>query len=176
MSFTTISPTYNILVRRICRIKAFQGLITKEMQPNLDKFFNEDICGSSNPTNVLIYHNSLDNSHDVEESLTRVSVDQLEKIDNQIENIQQWMSQQYPESESLPFIEGLKRMVQSNKIGVDILCGIAHIVDSNIMPMKSCVEVLGYTQPPSQVNHSIPLTIPMASVPTFTSNIMTTST
>lgn len=49
-------------------------------------------------------------------------------------------------------------------------------MDFNIIPMKRCVEVLGYTQPPSQVNHPISLTTPMDNVPTFTSNIMGTST
>ncbi|MDN8787967.1 hypothetical protein Q0M87_14105, partial [Staphylococcus aureus] len=63
------------------------GLITKEMDPNLDNLFHKDVGGSSNPTNVPAYPHSLDNSHDVEESLTRVYIDQLEKIDNQFENI-----------------------------------------------------------------------------------------
>lgn len=85
------------------------------------------------------------------------------------------MSQEFPNSEALPLIKGLKLMIQSDKNGIDILCGISHIVNSNVMPAKSCVEALGYTQPPTEVNHSIPLTIPMASVPTFTSSIMATS-
>lgn len=67
-------------------------------------------------------------------------------------------------------------MIQSDKHGVDMLHVISHIVDSNIMLVKSCVEDLGYTQTPSHVNHSIPLTTPMTTVPTFTSNIMATST
>lgn len=59
------------------------------------------------------------------------------------------MIQQYLESEAIPLLEGLKRMVQSDKIGIDFLCGLAHIVDSNIIPIKSCVEVLGYSLPTS---------------------------
>lgn len=80
------------------------------------------------------------------------------------------------ESEALSLIEEFKRMVQSDKVGVDLLHGIAHIFYTNIFSMKSCVEVLDSTQPPSQDNQSNPRTIPMASIPTFTSNIMANST
>lgn len=66
-------------------------------------------------------------------------------------------------------------MIQSDKHGVDILRGIAHIFNSNIKPMKSCTKNI-VTQSSSQVNNSIPLTTPITSVPTFTSNIMATST
>ena len=86
------------------------------------------------------------------------------------------MSQDYPNSEALPLIGGLKCMIQSDMNGIDILCGIAHIFYSNVIPVKSSIEALGYTHPPTQVNHSIPLTIPIASVPTFMSNIIATST
>jgi hypothetical protein len=74
MSFTTISPTYTILVRRSLRIKSFQGLITKEMEPNLNGLFNEDMGNSSNPIN------------DEEEALHEVFVEQLSKLDNQFDN------------------------------------------------------------------------------------------
>lgn len=100
MSFTTIIPPYSIPIRRSCRIKAAQGLIIEEMEPNLASFFNEDIVVSSNPIDILVY--PLDNSHNEEESLTRVSVDQLVKMDNQSDNLQQWMSQEYPKSQALP--------------------------------------------------------------------------
>lgn len=55
MSFTTISPTYNIPMRRSCRIKASQGLITKDVEPNLDDLFHENMGGSSIPTIDVIY-------------------------------------------------------------------------------------------------------------------------
>lgn len=106
MSFTTISHIYSIPVRRSCRYKAFQGLITEEMEPDLASFFNENISVYSNLTDILIY--PLDNSHDVEESLTRVSVDQLATRNNQFDNLQKWISQEYPKSEAFPLIEGLK--------------------------------------------------------------------
>lgn len=67
-------------------------------------------------------------------------------------------------------------MVQSDKTSVDLLRGLAHIIDTNIMPIKSCVNVLGYTQATSQVNHSIHMPTSLPSVPTFTSSIVTTST
>lgn len=67
-------------------------------------------------------------------------------------------------------------MIQIDKNGIDILRGIAHIVDSNVMPIKSCAENLGYSQLSTQINHSIHLTTLMASIPTFTSNIMARST
>lgn len=51
MSFTTIS----ICMRKSCRIKASQSLITKGMESNLETLFNEDVGGSSNPTNDVIY-------------------------------------------------------------------------------------------------------------------------
>lgn len=51
-----------------------------------------------------------------------------------------------------------------------------NIVDSNVMPIKSCSETLGYSQPSTQVNPFIPLTTLVTSIPTFTSNIMATST
>lgn len=86
------------------------------------------------------------------------------------------MSREYPNSEALPLIKGLKCMLQSDKNGIYILRGIAHIVDYNVMPIKSCVETLGYSQLSTQVNSSIPLTNPMTSIPTFTSNIIATST
>ncbi|GLJ19066.1 hypothetical protein SUGI_0342280 [Cryptomeria japonica] len=132
------------------------------MEPNLNSLFNEDMGNSSNPPND-------------EEALHEVSVEQLSKLDNQFDDFHQWMSHEYPDSQALPLIEGLKHMLQSDKNGIDILRGISHIVNSNVMPMKSCAESLGYTQPPTQVNHSIPLTTSIASIPTFTSNIMTTS-
>lgn len=54
------------------------------------------------------------------------------------------MSKKYLESESIPLIEGLKIMVQSGKIGVDLLHDLSHICDTNIMPIKICLIVLGY--------------------------------
>lgn len=86
------------------------------------------------------------------------------------------MSQEYPNSEALSLIEGLKCMIQSDKNGIDIMHGISQIIDSNIMPIKSCAENLGYSQPSAQINHYIPLTTSMNNIPTFTSNIMATST
>lgn len=100
----------------------------------------------------------------------------MEKIENEFENIQQWMIQQYSESEAIPLIEGLKRVVQSDKIGVDLFHGFAHIFDTNITPIKSCANIPGYTQTTSQVNHSIPMPTSLPSVPIFTSSIMTTFT
>lgn len=82
MIFVTIGPTYNILVR-IYRIKASQGLITKDMEPNLDNLFHENVGSSSNPTNDITYPHSPHNSYYVDKSLTRVTVDQLEKIDSE---------------------------------------------------------------------------------------------
>ncbi|GLJ07204.1 hypothetical protein SUGI_0061520 [Cryptomeria japonica] len=145
-----------------------------EMEPNLGDFFNEDHANSSHPNHVPIH--PIDGSHDEEEALTRVSLDQLSTLDNQFYSFQQWMSQEYPNSEALPLIEGLKCMIQSDKNGIDILCGISHIVDSNVMPIKSCAETLGYSQLATQINSSIPLSTPITSIPTFTSNIMATST
>lgn len=60
-------------------------------------------------------------------------------------------------------------MIQSDKNVIDILRGIAHIVDSNVMTIRSCAETLGYSQPSTQVNLSIPLTTLMTIIPTFTS-------
>lgn len=79
MSFATISPTYNIPVR-IYRIKSSQGLITKDMKPQLDHLFYENVGASSNPTNDINYPHSPYNYSDVDESLTRVNNDQLEKL------------------------------------------------------------------------------------------------
>lgn len=67
-------------------------------------------------------------------------------------------------------------MFQSDKNEIDILHGIAHIVDSNVMPIMSCAKNLGYSQASNQINSSIPLTTSMTNIPTFTSNIMATST
>lgn len=75
-----------------------------------------------------------------------------------------------------PLMKGLKRIVLSDKIGVDLLCGLYHIVDINIMPIKSCVEVLGYSQHTSRDNNYIPMPTSLPSVPTFISSFMTTST
>lgn len=86
------------------------------------------------------------------------------------------MSQEYLNSEFVPLIEGLKCMIQSDKNRINILCGIAHIVDSEVILINGSTKTLGYSQPPTQISHSIPLTTTMTSIPTFTSNIMATST
>lgn len=157
------------------RLKDSQGLNTKDMEPQLDNLFHVNVGASSNRTNDITYPHSLHISHDDGESLTRVSSDQLDNIDNEFKNLQHFMAQQYPDSEAIPLNVGSKRMVQIDKIGVDLLCCLAHTIDTNIMPIKSCVKVLGYSQPPIQVNHSIPMPTSLPSVPTFKSYIMTTS-
>lgn len=87
MSFTTISPAYTITIRRSIRIKASQGLIPEEMEPDLDDFFNEDNANSSHPNNIPIY--PIDDFNDEEEALTKVSIDQISKLNNQFDNFQQ---------------------------------------------------------------------------------------
>lgn len=84
MCFVTISPTYNISMRRSSRIKSSQGLITKGMEPHLDHLFYENVGASSNLANDFCYPHCPHNFHDVDESLTRVIFNQLENIDNSL--------------------------------------------------------------------------------------------
>lgn len=98
MICVTLSPTYNIIVSRSYRLRDSQGLNTKGVEPQLDNLFHVNFGASSNPTNDITYPHSPHISHDEDASLTRVASDQSEKIDNEFENIQQWMGQQYPDS------------------------------------------------------------------------------
>lgn len=99
-----------------------------------------NVGASSNPTNDITYPHSPHTSRDEDESLTRVTIDQLEKIDNEFENLQRWICQQYLDSEAIPLI--IEKNGSSDKIGVDLLSGLAHIIDSNIMPIKSVLKSL----------------------------------
>lgn len=42
-------------------------------------------------------------------------------------------------------------MLLHHEHGIEVLCGIAHIVDENIMKLTSCAKVLGHSNLPIQV-------------------------
>lgn len=115
-------------------------------------------------------------SHDEDDSLSQVTIDRLGKLDHELDKIQQWMGQEHSNSESISFIEGLRRMIQSDENDVEILCDIAHIVDSNVTPMKICAKALGSSTPTTQFDNSLPMPTSFPNVPTYTSSTMTTST
>lgn len=67
--FVTICPTHNIPMRRSYRLKASQGLNTKDMDPQLNNLFHVNVCASCNPTNAITYPHSGHTSHVMDESL-----------------------------------------------------------------------------------------------------------
>lgn len=67
---------------------ASQGLNSKDMESQLDNLFHVNVGASSDLSNAITYPHSPHTSHDVDVSLTRVTIDQLENIDNELENIQ----------------------------------------------------------------------------------------
>lgn len=53
MNFVTLSHTLNIPIRRSYRLRASQGLNTKDMEPQLTNPFHVNVVISSNPTNDI---------------------------------------------------------------------------------------------------------------------------
>lgn len=67
------------------------------------------------------------------------------------------------------------KLTQCDGNGVEVLCGIAHIVDNSNMKLSMCVEVLGHSIP-TQIEVSIPMPTSIDNVPTYISSIMVSTT
>lgn len=52
--------------------------------------------------------------HGKDDSLTQVTIDQLGKIDHEMYRLKQWMGKTHLNSETLPLIKGLRRMIKSD--------------------------------------------------------------
>lgn len=95
MSFVTLKPTSNILVRRICILRDSQSLDTKDMGLELTNLFHVSVGTSSNATHDIsnIMEPRSPHTFHVEDdgSPTRVISDQLGKLDIELDNLKKCM-------------------------------------------------------------------------------------
>lgn len=86
---------------------ASQSLNTKGIEPRLTNLFHGNLGESFIPIedipNIMENH-SPHTSHDEDDSLTQVTIDQLGKFDHELDRLQQWKVQEHSNSEAIPLI------------------------------------------------------------------------
>ena len=129
MSFTTTSPTYNILVRRSHRL---MGAFNPESFSHFLRIPNDNlILHDSNPT---MEQNSSHSSHDEDDAL-RVPPEQVQKLSTELDKMGNWLIQENHNQDSIQAIEALKKVLYDSDQGVNLFHGITHLVHSNIKPL-----------------------------------------
>lgn len=92
--------------------------------------------------------NSRHDSYDEDDLVIKASNKQLKNLDKELEDFQQFVSTVKDLVwEFIPLIDNLRRLIQGDSRGVDILHNIAHIKNENAMFVTIYVEVIEYKTP-----------------------------
>ena len=128
MSFITSSPTYNLRVRHSHRL---MGTFEPESSSPFLKIPDNPLIIFY--SNALMEKKSSHSSHDKDDSLI-VSPKQVQKISNELDKMGNWLLQENHSQDSIQAIEALKKVLRDSDQGVNLLCGITHLVHSNVKP------------------------------------------
>ena len=164
MSFITSSPTSNLRVR--CSHRLMGTFEPESSSPFLRILDDPLILPNSNP---LIEKNSSHSSHDEDDALS-ISPKQVQKLSTKLDKMGNWLLQENHNQDYIQATKALKKVLHDSDQGVNLLCGITHLVHSNVKPLAQEAQDLGLFPLVTSVK---PFSIPFPSVPTYTPSLVT---
>jgi len=101
---------------------------------------------------------------------------QIQRLDMELPDLQQFVSLEHIDEEVVLVVEILRSLLLEGQEGLEVLCGLSHIVHNNILSTSSCTEIITNVASFNQIGTQVSAPIPKLPSPTYTSTILTTTT